>query len=123
MSNLILKAPKYTIIEKTAGELAAAFYEGARGSGLKSKYKNARSWAKANFVKFIPKAVEILTGMLDSHSNISDHMREEIYEAIMERANDPALAVMDSPMLPNGIARAQKNILEDFRNKFDKEFH
>jgi hypothetical protein len=88
--NYILKAAKYTVIEKTAAEFAAVFYEAARSSGLTSEFKNPRSFARANFTKFIPKAVEVLISML-GRSDIHDLMKQEIYEALMERNNDPTL--------------------------------
>ena len=64
MSNLKTIVPKYTVIEQTAIQLAACFYEAGRSSGLKSKHKNARAYAKANLERFIPKAIDILTTML-----------------------------------------------------------
>lgn len=87
--------PQSTLIETVAAQLAATWYEIGRGQGLTSKYKNARAYAKANLEKFIPKAVEILLEMLKPTSNCTPEMREEIYEALMERHNDPELnAVM-----------------------------
>lgn len=82
------------LIEQTAGELAAIFYEAARSSGLKSKHKNARNYAKTNLEKFIPKAVELLLSMLQMN-HISDVLKNEIYEALIERANDPDLEVLN----------------------------
>lgn len=89
--------PRNTLIEKTAGELAAAWYEIGRSQGLTSKHKNARKYAKANLEKFIPKAVELLLQMLEPHSNATEEMKAEIYEALMERHNDPELCAV----LPN----------------------
>ena len=79
--------PKSNLIENVAVEFAAAFYENARMIGLSCKpYKNQRDYIKKNFEKFIPKAIEQLTDMLGM-SNYSDHVKKEIYEALMERAN------------------------------------
>jgi len=97
MSKLKTVIPKYTVIEKTAGELAACFYEAGRSSGLTSKHKNARAYAKANIERFIPKAVEILTTML-GQNNIADLAKQEIYEALMERANAPGLEILNEPV-------------------------
>ena len=105
-----LTTPKHIIIEKVAGELAATFYEIGRGQGGTSKYPNARAYAKANIENFIPKAVEILTDML-SMPHISQHMKDEIAEALIERANDPDLAFFDAPKkeLPQEIKDRVKN--------------
>ncbi len=89
--------PKHVLIEKIAVELAAVFYEAGRSTGLSSKHKNARSYARANFEKFIPKAVEYCLEMLKPHSNVTEEARMEIYEALMERHNDPELC----EVLPN----------------------
>lgn len=85
---------KNVLIEKTAAELAATFYEACRSSGMTSKHKNARSYAKANIEKFIPKAIELLMSMM-TMDHISDVLKNEIYEAFLERSNDPELAMFD----------------------------
>lgn len=95
----ILEGPKYTVIEKTAAEFAAVWYETGRSQGLTSKWKTPKAYARANFEKFIPKALEILLSMLN-RSDIHDLMKEEIYEAIMERHNDKALTDI-MPNIPN----------------------
>lgn len=86
----ILKGPKYTVFEKVAVELAAVWWEAGQNTpGLKpSKWKDPISFARANFEKFIPKAVELCIGMLD-RQDIPDLAKAEIYEALMERQNDP----------------------------------
>lgn len=88
--------PRHTVIEKTASELAAVFYEAARSSGLKSQFKTPRAFARAKFITFIPKAVELLTSML-GRSDIHDLMKQEIFEALSERINDPEV----SQVFPN----------------------
>lgn len=106
----ILKAARYDLIEKTAGDIAGAFYEQGRSLGLHSQYKNARQYAKAKFKKYIPVALEVLTALLD-RKDISEHMKNTIYEAILERANDPELAVFDKPKTKNGIS-----VIQDTKN-------
>ncbi len=86
-----LITPQSLVIEKTALDLAAVFYEAGRSSGLKSKHKNARAFAKANVERFIPKAVELLMDILGKDSTPADQ-KEMIYEALMERANDVELS-------------------------------
>jgi hypothetical protein len=92
----LLKPPKHTVIERTALELAATWYEIGRGQGLTSKHKDARAYAAHNLEKFIPKAVEILLSML-GRTDLPDLMKAEIYEAFLERHNDPEL----QEVLPN----------------------
>ena len=95
MTNKIV-TPRHILIEKVAGECAAVFYEAGRSTGLKSKYPDARSYAKAHLEKFVPKAVEILLGMLND-PRVPQFQKNEIYEAVIERANDPELKFMDKP--------------------------
>lgn len=96
MTKHILSAPKYTVIEKTAAELAGVFYDACRSSGMKSEYKSAKTFARAKFTTFIPKAVELLISML-GRSDIHDLMKQEIHGALMERHNDPEL----NAIMPN----------------------
>lgn len=96
----ILQPPKSNLIEKTALEFACTFYEAARSSGLTSKYKDAREYGRANFEKFIPKAVEILMDMLGK-KHISTVMKDEIHFALLERVNNPELELeIFGPKLP-----------------------
>jgi len=81
-------SPKLNILEHVALELAATFYEVGRGQGLKSKYKTARAYAFANLEKFVPHATKHLLSMLH-RSDISVDQKNEIYDCIMERVNDP----------------------------------
>lgn len=83
--------PESTLIEKTALELAAVFYEAGRSSGLKSKHKDAKSYAKAYLTKFIPKAVELLMDII-SKDTTPQAQRDAIYDALMERTNDKDLS-------------------------------
>lgn len=84
--NRIVK-PESEIIEQTALELAATFYEAGRSSGLTSKHKDARAYAKANLELFIPKSIEYLTSML-GNPQFDPKAKELIYQALLERAND-----------------------------------
>lgn len=102
MSKKQLITPQSLVIEKTALELAAVFYEAGRSSGLKSKHKNARAFAKANVETFIPKAVELLMDMLGKDSTPQDQ-KDMIYEAFMERANDPDLANCGIPVFAQPV--------------------
>lgn len=99
-----LKDPSDVIIEKTAGEMAGVFYDAARSSGLKViqlqgqkinllKYKSPRDFARRHIEKFIPAAVHALTEIL-SRPNTPPDQKEIIYNALMERVNDPDLDMM-----------------------------
>lgn len=84
---LLGNGPKFTLIEKVAGELAGVFYDAARSTGIPSQYRSAKHFARVKFPVFIPKAVELLTGML-ARQDLPDLMKAEIYDALIERAND-----------------------------------
>lgn len=94
-----MATPKYTVIEKTAFELAATWYEIGRGQGMTSKFKNHREYARNNFKTFIPKAIELLTDML-GRTDISSVIKDEIHGALLERVNDPDLKVLTEPVAP-----------------------
>lgn len=87
---MILKPtqPKFKLIEHVAAQLAATFYEVGRGQGLHSKFKNARVYAMNNLEKFIPHAIKALLQQLHNPS-ISAEQKEEIWDALQERINDP----------------------------------
>lgn len=125
MSNLERKliTPQSLVIEKTALELATAYHEAGRSSGLISKHKNAKAFAKANVEKFIPKAIEILMQIL-SNPATPQEQRDLIYDAFMERSNDPDLSNSgigafknDTPFLIDGKTMYDKTTLD---NAFDK---
>lgn len=87
MSRRII-SPASVIIEKTALNFAATFYEVGRSQGLTSKFKTARHYASANMEKFVPHAIHHLREML--YKDDTPHeMKAIIHEAILERINDP----------------------------------
>ena len=100
-----LKDPSDVIIEKTAGSMAAIFFEAARSSGMGiitlqgqkidlRKFKNnPRDFARRHLEKFIPAAVHALTEILSRDSTPEDQ-RQIIYNALMERVNDPDIDMM-----------------------------
>ncbi len=81
-------SPRFNLIEHVAAELAGTFYEIGRGQGLKSVHKTARHYAAANLEKFVPHAVKHLIEML-GRPDISAEQKEEIWESLQERMNDP----------------------------------
>lgn len=81
-------APKLALIEHVAAELAATFYEVGRSQELKSRHKNARAYALNNLERFVPHAIKHLLEQLNSPS-VSAESKEEIWEALQERMNDP----------------------------------
>lgn len=117
-----LITPQSLLIEKTALELAAVFYEAGRNSGLQSKHKDARAFAKANVEKFIPKAVDLLMDIL-ARPGTPDDMKSMIYDAFMERTNDKALSNIgidafknDVPFLPDKPVIYDKPTLDSVLN-------
>lgn len=99
-----LKSPSDVIIEKTAGEFAGVFYDAARSSGMKVirlqgkninllRYKSPRDFARRHIEAFIPAAVHALTNIL-SRPETPVEQKEVIYQAILERVNDPDLDMM-----------------------------
>lgn len=108
-----LVTPQSLLIEKTALELAATFWEVGKSQGLTSKHKNARSYAKANVEKFIPKAVETLMDMISSGA-IPEDQKDLIYEAFMERTNDKDLSNCGIPVFENNTPfLADKPVIYD----------
>lgn len=105
MSKLKIITPETTIIEKTSGEMAAVFFEAARSSGMEKiklqgriinlkKYRNNPRWfARDCLEAFIPAAVHALTEILSRDTTPPDQ-KEIIYNALMERVNDPQLGDM-----------------------------
>ena len=89
---------KNTVLEQAAIDMAGFFYETARSQGgFSTKHKTAKAWIKANFEKFIPYAVDIQLGLLN-RPDISDTAKLASYDAILERANDRSLDVVDNPL-------------------------
>lgn len=86
--------PSSVLIEQTAADLCAVFFEAASSSGMKSKHKTHKAFVHNNIEKFIPRAVEILTDMLANPSTPQDQ-RDAILEALLERASDPDLSFLD----------------------------
>lgn len=97
MSKLKISTPKIHLIEHVAAELAGCWYDIARSNNqvdaaFIKKWPTARKFAKGNLEKFIEPALKHLTSML-GRTDIADIAKREIYDAIMERNNDPALKI------------------------------
>lgn len=107
--------PANKLIYKVATEMAGVFYDAGRSSGLHSKHKTAESFARANIEKFLPKAVQTLIQMLKPTSNCTEHMRSEIYTALMDPVNDPQLMQtkpQTDEMVDDAIKAYDKNRLK-----------
>lgn len=96
----ILKGPKYTLFEQLAAEFACIWYETGRSQGMTSKYKDARSFSRANFEKFIGEAIKHCVTLL-GRQDIPDLAKAEIYQALHERNNDPEVNAMLGYGLPD----------------------
>lgn len=106
--------PQSLLIEQTALKFAAVFYEAGRSSGLKSKHKDAKAYAKANVERFIPIAVSILLDMLGM-PHVPQSQKDTIYDAIMERTNDTELSDVGIPVFENKVPH-----LPDYSKIFTK---
>lgn len=104
MSKLKIRDPSDVIVEKTAGAFAAEFYEAARSSGMTViklqdqainllRFKSPRDFARRHLEKFIPAAVHALIDIM-SRDNTPPDQKEIIYNALMERVNDPDIDMM-----------------------------
>ena len=101
--NQLIK-PESILIERTAMELACVYYEAGRSSGLTSKHKDAKAFARANVTKFIPKAVDILMDMMSSPA-VSKEQKDLIYDALLERTNDIDLSEIGIKAFENPLAK------------------
>jgi hypothetical protein len=102
MSKLKIITPKSILIEQTASQLAAVFFEAARSSDMKKiklrsevidllRFKNdPKRFAKRHLEKFIPDAVKHLLEILGRETTPVES-KELIYQAILERTNDEQL--------------------------------
>lgn len=102
--NKLIK-PESILIEQTALQLAAVYYEAGRSSGLTSKHKDARAFARANVTTFIPKAVELLMEMISKDSTPKEQ-KDAIYDALLERANDEELSNIGIKAFENPFAES-----------------
>ncbi len=99
--------PRDILIEKVAGELAATYFEAAQNTPqmdtLRKKYRNdPRRYARLNLEKWIPKAVETLISCLQS-PRLSIEAKEEIFNALQDRVNDPDNITSDDIINNNGM--------------------
>jgi len=101
--NQLIK-PESILIEQTALDLAAVYYEAGRSSGLTSKHPDARAFARANVTKFIPKAVELLMTILANPATPKEQ-KDAIYDAFLERANDEELSNVGIKAFENPFAK------------------
>lgn len=99
-----LAEPHSTLIESTAYQFACTFYEVGRSQGLKSRHKTHKSYATAYMTKFIPLAVKTLMDML-ANPQTPEMQKQAIYDAFLERANDPDLAET-IPLFNNPFAKS-----------------
>lgn len=117
-SNKKIVTPANPLIYKVAAEMAGVFFDAGRSSGLHSKHKTPEAFARANIEKFLPKAVQTLIEMLKPTSNCTEHMREEIYSALMDPVNDPNLMQtkpQTDEMVDDAIKAYDKNQIK-FKN-------
>jgi hypothetical protein len=89
--------PASVLIEQTAADLCAEYYEIGRSQGLTSKSKTHKQFVHRNIEHFIPIAIDILTTILGNPST-PQSQKDLILEALLERANDPDLIAFNEPI-------------------------
>jgi len=87
-------APASSLIEQTAADLAAVYYETGRSQGLHSKYKTHKEFVAAYIENFIPLAIDTLLDIL-AKPETPVAQKDAISEALMERANSPKVSIFD----------------------------
>ncbi len=97
-----LVKPESILIEQTALRLACEFYEIGKSQGLTSKYKTHKAYARRHLNEFIPLAVSYLMDII-SNPQTSIEMRDMVYDALTERANDQELS-QSLPVFNNPFA-------------------
>jgi len=128
--------PRDILIEKVAGQLAATWFEAAQNTPgmdtLRKKYRNdPRRYARMNLEKFIKPAVESLIECLKS-PRLSLEAKEEIYNALIDRINDPENLTSDD-IIKNGgllpkidikpVLDATNKPVDKIAQIMDREFH
>ena len=74
----------HTLVAKTAKEMASEWYEqSAHSNAFYTHYPDLDLFVAAEWHNFVPKAREILAGML-GNPNYPDHMKQEISEALIK---------------------------------------
>lgn len=86
--------PASVLIEQTAADMAAEYFEIGMSQGLKSKSKTHKQFVHHNIEHFIPLAVQTLTSMLGME-HIPKEQKDLILDALLERANDPDLVMLN----------------------------
>ena len=105
--------PRHVIIEQIAVNIAATWYEIGCGQGMTSKHKSAKAYAKANLEKFLPKAIDTAIEMLGPNSTLPPSAKELIYEALMERHDDPTL----NKYMPNVDLKRAYELADEIKRK------
>lgn len=117
-----LAKPMNPLIWNTAASMCAEWFEIALSSGLPpGKYvgrgdKPIRMFVRDKIEIFVPMAISILLDMLKPTSNCTDHMRNEIYHALIDPTNDLDLMEAGKSKTKN---EHEKMILDAIQ-KFDK---
>lgn len=107
--------PANPLIYRTALTYAAIFYDAGRSSKLTSEFKTPEAFAKRYFERFLPMVIKNFIEMLKPDSNCTEHMKQEIHEALTDPINDPNLMEtkvdvdLNTKRLDDMIANFDKN--------------
>lgn len=110
--------PANPLIYRTAATYAAIFYDAGRSAGLTSEYKTPEAFARKYMERFIPMVIKNFIEMLKPGSNCTEHMKQEIHEALTDPINDPNLMEtkvdidLNTKRLDDMIANFSKNQLK-----------
>ncbi len=109
--------PSSVLIEQTAADLCAEYYEIGCSQGLKSKHKTHKAFVHAHIEHFIPLAVQTLLDILANPATPSEQ-KDAISEALIERANDADLSFLNEK-----IEWHDKIVMPEVIRPFDKAFN
>lgn len=115
MTNISKKIinPTSVLIEQTAADFAAEYFEIGLSQGLTSKFKTHKAFVHQYLENFIPLAIDTLTGMLGNHS-VPDNQKELIHAALLERVNDPDLVMLNEKIQPFKEREIKPEIISTF---------
>lgn len=85
MTSEVAKAHVPVLIRRTAKEIAEAWWHDNRTARFRTTWPNCRAYMKMCWPFFVPQAKEALMQML-THPLTSQHVKDEIYDALVAHA-------------------------------------
>lgn len=103
MSSLIAERHVPVLIRRTAKEIAEAWWHGNRTEPFRRTWPSCRDYKKRNWPYFIQQAKDALVELMLSPTT-TEHVRGEIYDALVAHAGDPMGTDVVTQHLPEGFA-------------------